>query len=112
MIMSYATHRRDFGSFVSTTPGKEEALPRRAGILRRTFDAFMGIPATGRRSTARPLSRGSIGENPQGRSRARNLAAAVDVELERECEPVRREKVSMTGRSDMALPGAILEYHA
>src|SRR5438132_11376119 len=104
MIMSYATHRRDFGSFVSTTPGKDEALPRRAGILRRTFDAFMGIPATGRRSTDRPLSRGSIGENPHGRSRARNLAAAVDVE----CEPVRQEKVPMTGRSDMALPGALL----
>jgi hypothetical protein len=41
MIMSYATHRRDSGSFVSTTPGKDEALRRRAGILRRIFDAFM-----------------------------------------------------------------------
>jgi hypothetical protein len=39
--MSYAAHSRDFGSFVSRPPGQGEALPKRAGILRRIFDAFM-----------------------------------------------------------------------
>jgi hypothetical protein len=39
--MSYATHGRDFGSFVSQPPLKGEALAKRPGILRRIFDAFM-----------------------------------------------------------------------
>jgi len=39
--MSYAAHRRDFGSFVGQAPSKRGAVPERAGILRRIFDAFM-----------------------------------------------------------------------
>jgi hypothetical protein len=41
MIMSYAAHGRDFGSFVGQAPPKTEVAPKRAGILRRIFDAFM-----------------------------------------------------------------------
>jgi hypothetical protein len=41
MIMSYAAHRSDFGSFVSQPPSKGEAVAKRPGILRRIFDAFM-----------------------------------------------------------------------
>jgi len=41
MIMSYAAHRRDFGSLVSEAPSKGEAVPKRTGILRGIFDAFM-----------------------------------------------------------------------
>jgi hypothetical protein len=43
MIMSYAAHHRDFGSFASQA-SKGKGLPKRAGILRRTFDAFMASP--------------------------------------------------------------------
>ena len=39
--MSYAAHRSDFGSLVSQAPSKGEALPKKAHILRRIFDAFM-----------------------------------------------------------------------
>ena len=39
--MSYAAHRSDFGSLVSQAPAKGEALPKKAHILRRIFDAFM-----------------------------------------------------------------------
>jgi len=39
--MSYAAHRTDFGAFVGRAPSKGEAVPKRAGILRRIFDAFM-----------------------------------------------------------------------
>ena len=39
--MSYAAHRRDFGSSVSHAPAKGEDVLKRAGILRRIFDAFM-----------------------------------------------------------------------
>jgi hypothetical protein len=41
MMMSYAAHRRDFGSLVSELPSKGAALPKGAGILRRIFDALM-----------------------------------------------------------------------
>ena len=37
--MSYAAHRRDFGSFADKAPPKTEAIPKRAGILRRILDA-------------------------------------------------------------------------
>ena len=37
--MSYAAHRRDFGSLLSQPEGA--AVPKKAGILRRIFDAFM-----------------------------------------------------------------------
>ena len=38
--MSYAAHHREFGSFVSKA-SKGKSVPKRAGILRRIFDAFM-----------------------------------------------------------------------
>jgi hypothetical protein len=38
MIMSYAAHRKDFGTLVSHVP---EVVRKRGGILRRIFDAFM-----------------------------------------------------------------------
>jgi hypothetical protein len=41
MIMSYAAHSKEFGSLVSQPPSKGEAVPKKAGILRRMFDAFM-----------------------------------------------------------------------
>jgi hypothetical protein len=41
MIMSYAAHRRDFGTFADEALSKAETAPNRTGILRRTFDAFM-----------------------------------------------------------------------
>jgi hypothetical protein len=41
MIMSYAAHRRDFGSVVDHAPSKTEVAPKRTGILRRIFDALM-----------------------------------------------------------------------
>ena len=37
--MSYAAHRSDFGSLFSQPEGA--AVPKKAGILRRIFDAFM-----------------------------------------------------------------------
>jgi hypothetical protein len=39
--MTYAAHCRDFGSFADEAPSKTETAPKRAGILRRLFDAFM-----------------------------------------------------------------------
>jgi hypothetical protein len=39
--MSYAAHRRDFGSFADKARSKTETPPRRAGILRRILDAFI-----------------------------------------------------------------------
>jgi len=39
--MSYAAHRRDFGSFVSQAPAKGQAVAKKASILRRIFDAVM-----------------------------------------------------------------------
>ena len=41
MIMTYAAHRRDFGSFADEVRSKTETPPRRAGILRRILDAFI-----------------------------------------------------------------------
>jgi hypothetical protein len=41
MIMSYAAHRRDFGSFADEAASKTETAPKRAGIFRRIFEAFM-----------------------------------------------------------------------
>jgi hypothetical protein len=41
MIMSYAAHRRDFGSYLGQRPSKTEAAPKRPGILRRILDTFM-----------------------------------------------------------------------
>ena len=39
--MSYAAHRKDFGSFVSRKPSsKDEAAAKKAGIV-RIFDAIM-----------------------------------------------------------------------
>jgi hypothetical protein len=40
MIMSYATHRRDFSSF--QIPCKTLEDPSRASLLRRIHDAFIG----------------------------------------------------------------------
>ena len=40
--MSYAAHHKDFGSFVShRAASNDEAVGRKASILRRIFDAFM-----------------------------------------------------------------------
>ncbi len=40
--MSYAAHRKDFGSLVShKAPPKSEPAVKKPGILRRIFDAFM-----------------------------------------------------------------------
>ena len=39
--MSYAAHRKDFGSLVSAAPSKHEPVAKKVGILRRIFDAFM-----------------------------------------------------------------------
>jgi hypothetical protein len=39
MIMSFAAHRRDFGSFADEA--KTETAPKRVGILRRILDAIM-----------------------------------------------------------------------
>jgi hypothetical protein len=39
--MSYAAHRRDFGSFADEAPSKTETAPKRGGILRRVLDAIM-----------------------------------------------------------------------
>ena len=41
MIISYAAHHRDFGSFAAEAPSKIEPTPKRSGIFRRMFDAFM-----------------------------------------------------------------------
>jgi hypothetical protein len=41
MIMSYAAHRRDFGSLASRTPADGAAVAKRPGILRRIFDALL-----------------------------------------------------------------------
>jgi hypothetical protein len=41
MIMSYAAHRRDFGSFADEAPSKIEPTPKRWGVLRRIFAVFM-----------------------------------------------------------------------
>jgi hypothetical protein len=41
MIMSYAAHRKDFGSFADEARSKTETPPNRAGILRRILDAFI-----------------------------------------------------------------------
>jgi hypothetical protein len=41
MIMSYAAHHKDFGPFVGQTRSKAEPAPKRSGLLRRIFDAFM-----------------------------------------------------------------------
>jgi hypothetical protein len=54
MIMSYAAHTRDFGSLVSQPPSKGDAVPKKAGILRRMFDAVM---ETRRRDIDRQISR-------------------------------------------------------
>jgi hypothetical protein len=53
MIMSYAAHHRDFGSFVSQA-SKGKDVPKRAGILRRIFDAFM---ASRQRDVDRQITR-------------------------------------------------------
>ena len=39
--MSYAAHRSDFGSLLSLPAGKGATVPKKAGLLRRIFDAFM-----------------------------------------------------------------------
>jgi hypothetical protein len=39
--MSYAAHHKDFGPFVGRTRSKAEPAPKRLGLLRRVFDAFM-----------------------------------------------------------------------
>jgi hypothetical protein len=41
MIMSYAAHRRDFGTFADEALSKAETAPNRPGVLRRIFDTFM-----------------------------------------------------------------------
>jgi hypothetical protein len=42
--MSYAAHRKDFGSLVShKAPPKIEPAVKKPGILRRIFDAFMEL---------------------------------------------------------------------
>ena len=42
--MSYAAHRKDFGSFVShEAASKGEPVAKKAGILHRIFDAFMEL---------------------------------------------------------------------
>ena len=42
--MSYAAHHKDFGSFVGhKTPSESKATPKKAGILRRIFNAFMEL---------------------------------------------------------------------
>jgi uncharacterized protein YjiS (DUF1127 family) len=48
--MSYAAHRRDFGSLVGQVPCKTEEGSKRVGILRRIRDAFI---ESRRRATAR-----------------------------------------------------------
>ena len=94
MIMSYAAHSRDLGSFVSQP----------TGILRRIFDAFMEARQRDvDRQIARFLAARSRGTLTDDLEREM-LAAPVDVELERECEPVRREEVPMSGRSAWRCP--------
>jgi hypothetical protein len=39
--MSYAAYPREFGPFVGQTPFKAEGFPKRLGLLRRIFDAFI-----------------------------------------------------------------------
>jgi hypothetical protein len=39
--MSHAAHHKDFGPFMGQTSSKAEPLPKRSGVLRRIFDAFM-----------------------------------------------------------------------
>jgi hypothetical protein len=42
--MSYAAHHKDFGSFVSHQPARKgQAVAKKAGILRRFFDAFVEL---------------------------------------------------------------------
>jgi hypothetical protein len=41
MVMSYAAHRRDFGPLLGQPAAKGPGLAKKAGILRRMFDAFM-----------------------------------------------------------------------
>jgi hypothetical protein len=40
MIMSYAAHRREFGSVVGHGPSQTETVHARTGIFRRIFNAF------------------------------------------------------------------------
>ena len=39
--MSYAAHRREFGSYADQVPSKTAAAPKRRGIFRRILDAMM-----------------------------------------------------------------------
>jgi len=53
MIMSYAEHRRDFGSVNSRTPADGGGVAKRPGILRRIFDALL---ESGERDTDRQIA--------------------------------------------------------
>jgi uncharacterized protein YjiS (DUF1127 family) len=103
---------RDFGSFAGEGPSKTETAPKRAGILRRIFDAFMEArQRVVDRQITRLLAARSAERLTDDLEREIDLAAALNVELERKNEPVRREEVPMTSRSHTALPGALFEYH-
>jgi hypothetical protein len=39
--MSYAAHRKDFGSLVSPAPSEHEPVAKKPGILRRIFDSII-----------------------------------------------------------------------
>jgi hypothetical protein len=39
--MTYAAHRKDFGSLISGTASSVDNAAKKRGILRRIFDAFM-----------------------------------------------------------------------
>jgi hypothetical protein len=53
--VSYAAHHKDFGSFVSHKASpKDETAARKAGILRRIFDAIM---ESRQRETDRQIAR-------------------------------------------------------
>jgi hypothetical protein len=39
--MSYAAHRKDFGSLTDQAPPKVDAVEEKPSIVRRIFDAFM-----------------------------------------------------------------------
>jgi hypothetical protein len=54
MIMSYAAHRRDFGSSVGQAPCKTEEGTKRPGILRRIRDALI---ETSQRDVDREIAR-------------------------------------------------------
>jgi hypothetical protein len=62
MIMSYAAHRRDFGSLLSQPAAKGPAVPKKAGILRRVFDAFM---ETRQRDVDRQIARFLAGRSDE-----------------------------------------------